>query len=159
MTEQEKYEKDLEEWKEETLALNTRERERYIKIHGVEIDKMDKWLMAIAAGSFGLSFAFIDNIVPVKEAVCMPYLIYAWSSFLAILILGISGFFISARNNWLLADEINGFFPLINEGKTPEYKKRGILFYNINKIIGYTQIILFIGGCVCLIVFVGRNLL
>lgn len=63
-----------------------------------EDDKIAKWLMTFAAGSFGLSFAFIDKIVPIEYAHHIPLLIAAWSCFISVLVLGLIAFLISSFN-------------------------------------------------------------
>ncbi|MDR1202270.1 MAG: hypothetical protein LBL58_11695 [Tannerellaceae bacterium] len=60
---------------------------------GEEDDKTDKWMMTLASGSFGLSFAFINQIVPIKDASYTAFLIVAWSCFLTVLILEIIAFY------------------------------------------------------------------
>jgi len=158
MTTQEQYEKDLEEWKNQTLTVCRNEMDNYWRIHGEEINKLDKWIMTIAAGSFGLSFVFIDTIVPVNTAAYLPVLFSAWACFLAVLAVGLIGSMASALLHLAIAAELNSAIPLIQEGKRPEYKKRGV-FLSPNAVLGYAQIALFIGGCVCLILFVAKNLL
>ena len=123
-----------------------------------EDDKKDKWMMSIAAGSFGLSFAFIDKIVPIESACYIPLLITAWSCFLGILLVGFIGFTVSALTHLYLAEEEAKNLPLKYEGKEPEYKKRSILF-DPNAVLGYVSILLFIGGSLCLVMFIAKNLL
>ena len=123
-----------------------------------EIDKMDKWLMVIAAGSFGLSFAFMDSIIPITDAIYTLLLIAAWSCFLLILALGIAGPLISALSHIALAMEESEILALRYEGKDAEYKKRSV-FFSANAVFAYAQILLFIGGSVCLVLFLAKNLL
>jgi len=147
------YERNLKIYemsKPEIDMLNKRQAEMY--------SKLDHWLMTLAAGSFGLSFAFIDKIVPVQTASGIPMLICAWSGFIAVLVIGIIGFLVSGLQHSVLAKEEFQMMLLKYEGKNPEYKKRGI-FFDINTVLGYAQILLFIGSSLCLILFISKNLL
>ena len=159
-----KYEEALEEWKQndernwKIFNASKSQIDMLMQRQGEESDKLDKWMMTIAAGSFGLSFAFIDKIVPVKTASHLLFLFSAWSGFLAILIIGAIGFIVSALVHTVHAEEESKMLPLKYEGKEPEYKKRGI-FFTANAVFGYAQILLFIGGSVCLLLFIAKNLL
>jgi len=123
-----------------------------------EDDKEDKWIMSLAAGSFGLSFAFIDKVVPISSAHSIPLLIAAWSCFLAVLAIGLIGFLVSSLLHTALAEEESLNLPLKYQGKEPEYKKRSI-YFDPNAVLGYASILLFISGCICLILFIAKNLL
>ena len=123
-----------------------------------EIEKMDKWLMAISAGSFGLSFAFIDSIVSINNAAGIRFLVAAWSCFLIILVIGVLGNLVSAIRNSVMIQEEFKALPLKYDGKEPEYKKRSV-FFNANAVFAYAQILLFTGGALCLILFLAKNLI
>lgn len=123
-----------------------------------EDDKISKWLMTFSAGSFGLSFAFIDNIVPIKQAHEIPFLIAAWSCFLSVLVFCLIASFISSFIHSVMADEERKNLPLVYNGLEPEYKKRSIFFGTV-AVFGYISILSFIGGAVCLILFIAKNLL
>jgi hypothetical protein len=125
---------------------------------GEEDDKTDKWIMTLASGSFGLSFAFINQIVPIAEASHTVLLIAAWSCFLAVLILELIGFTVSSFCHSLLAKKENKVLELKYQGIEPEDKERGV-FFSANALLGYASIMLFIGGSICLILFIAKNLL
>jgi hypothetical protein len=118
----------------------------------------DKWLITLAAGSFGLSFAFIDTLVPLKNASHKPLLIIAWSCFAAVLILELIGLAISSLRFTLMVEEADRNLPLKYEGKEPEYKRRSI-FFDPNRVLMFTVLFIFLGGLVCLLTFVARNIL
>jgi hypothetical protein len=143
-------------WK--LYEASTNQYNMLIKRQGEEADKLDKWIMTMAAGSFGLSFAFIDKIVHVDEAAHFQFLIASWSCFLAILVIGVIGFILSSLLHSVLAEEESKMLAIKYEGGTPEYKNRSI-FFDVNNVLGYVQILLFIGGSLCLILFVAKNLL
>jgi hypothetical protein len=118
----------------------------------------DKWLLTLAAGSFGLSFVFIDRLVPLESAVDKPLLIAAWSCFAAVLILELVGFAVSSLRFTLMVDEADRGLALKYEGKDPEYKRRSI-FFDLNRVLMFTVLFIFLGGLVCLLFFVARNIL
>jgi hypothetical protein len=123
-----------------------------------EDDKRDKWTMMLASGSFGLSFAFINQIVPLKEASYLPLLLSAWACFLAVLVIGLVGFLISGLLHTCLAEEESKNLQLRYEGKKPIYKNRSIAF-DTNAALGYLSLLCFVGGSICLIIFIGKNIL
>jgi hypothetical protein len=125
---------------------------------GEEDDKIDKWMMSLASGSFGLSFAFINQIVPINNAVHIAFLIAAWSCFLSVLILGIISFMVSSFCHSVFANEEAEALKLKYQGIEPEHKNRSI-FFGANALLGYASILLFIGGSLCLILFIAKNLL
>ncbi|MDR1469396.1 MAG: hypothetical protein LBT00_08900 [Spirochaetaceae bacterium] len=131
-------------------ALNQRQ--------GEEDDKTDKWMMTLASGSFGLSFAFINQIVPVNSAGHIALLIAAWSCFLSVLVLGIIGFAVSSFCHSALAKEEAEMLALKYKGVDAEYKNRSI-FFGANAVLGYASILFFISGSICLILFIAKNLL
>ena len=125
---------------------------------GEESDKQDKWLMTLAAGSFGLSFALIDQVVPLGNAHNFEFLLTAWACFIAVLVIGLISFAVSALTHKILAEEESRNLTFKYEGKNPEYKKRSI-FFEPNMVLTYVSILLFIGGATWLMVFIAKNLL
>lgn len=125
---------------------------------GEEDDKIDKWMMSLASGSFGLSFAFINQIVPISYASHIALLITAWSCFLGVLILGIIGFTVSSFAHSVLAKEEAEALAIKYRGVEAEYKDRSI-FFGANALLGYASILSFMSGSVCLILFIAKNLL
>jgi hypothetical protein len=123
-----------------------------------EDDKVDKWMMTLASGSFGLSFAFINQIVPIETASHIGLLVSAWSCFLAVLVLGIVGFAVSSFAHSVLAKEEAECLALKYQDKAPEYKSRSI-FFGANAVLGYAAIGAFICGSIFLIMFIAKNLL
>lgn len=121
-------------------------------------DFSDKWLMTLAAGSFGLSFAFIEKVVPLADAVSKPLLIAAWSCFAIVLALEIIASDVADFRHFFAIVKENKDVLLRYEGKEPEQKKQNP-FIDINRVIGYFVVFAFIGGLVCLMLFVARNLL
>jgi hypothetical protein len=118
----------------------------------------DKWLITLAGGSFGLSFAFIDALVPLQSATHKPLLIAAWACFAAVLILELVGFAVSSLRFTLMVEEADRGLSLKYEGRKPEYKHRSI-FFDPNRVLMFTVLFIFLGGLICLLAFVAQNIL
>jgi hypothetical protein len=56
-----------------------------------------KALFIVAAGSFGISFAFIDKIVPVAKAANPVLIVVSWACFAVCLIITVLGHLFSAN--------------------------------------------------------------
>ncbi|MCL2138815.1 MAG: hypothetical protein FWH41_04715 [Treponema sp.] len=157
------YRQELERWKLQNdynwkLFDGSKERIGMLNRRQYETDMAaSKWLMSIAAGSFGLSFAFIEKFVAVAEAVHVPLLIAAWSCFIAVIVLEITSMAASSFLHTALAEEEAKMLLLKYEGKQTEYKRRSI-FFNIIAALGYASLLLFAGGSICLLTFIGKNL-
>ena len=117
--------------------------------------RFDKALFTIAAGSFGVSFAFMDNFVPViKNAQCAPLLVVSWACFAACLIVMVIGHLISAESWRKQRDNIAQNMILQYNDKPVEDKpaKDRVSPCNIAALISYA------GGIACLLCFVLINL-
>jgi len=116
--------------------------------------RFDKALFTIAAGSFGVSFAFIDKFVKISEVIRPPLLIISWACFAACLIVMVIGHLISAESWRKERDQIARDMFLQYDGKPVENKqvKDKVSPCNILALISY------VGGIVCLLCFVLINL-
>jgi hypothetical protein len=117
-----------------------------------------KWIFTLSGGSFGLSFAFIETLVPLRQAAHKPLLIAAWSCFALTLVLELVGMAVSSLRYSLLVAEADRNLALKYEGKEPEYKKRSV-FFDPNSVIMYAVLLIFFGGFVCLLSFIAQNIL
>jgi hypothetical protein len=118
--------------------------------------KSDKWILTLASGSFGLSFAFIDKIVDLSASSCRELLLSAWACFAAVLVIELCGFMISSFIHSSKAREERENISLKYEGKTPDYKDRTV-FLNTVAACGYVSMLSFTGGVVCLLLFIAKN--
>jgi hypothetical protein len=116
--------------------------------------RFDKALFTIAAGSFGLSFAFIDKIVPPVSATYPTLLVIAWACFAGCLIVMVLGHLLSAEAHRKQRDEIARSMILEFEGKSSH--ETGVRDYVSP--CNYVALIAYIGGIVCLLMFVLLNL-
>jgi hypothetical protein len=116
--------------------------------------RFDKALFTIAAGSFGLSFAFIDKIVTLSSAEYLPVLIASWACFSVCLIVMVLGHLLSAETYRRQRDEVAESMILQFKGKPTENKVTRDFVSPCN----YTALFMYIGGIVCLLLFVLLNL-
>jgi hypothetical protein len=143
-------------WK--LYEANERYTDKLIKTQQETDNFFDKWMMALAAGSFALSFAFIGSLVPLAQAACKPLLIAAWACFVAVLGLELAGFVVSSLRFTMLVAEADRNLLLRYEGKEPEHKRRSIAG-DPNGVMTYAALLIFLGGAVCLLLFVALNIL
>ena len=116
--------------------------------------RFDKALFTIAAGSFGISFAFIDKFVAVAQAVYSPLLIASWACFSGCLIVMVIGHLLSAESYRRQRDEVARNMSLKFEGKTAENKTLKDMVSPCN----YIALASYVGGIICLLLFVLLNL-
>jgi ABC-type siderophore export system fused ATPase/permease subunit len=116
--------------------------------------RFDKTLFTIAAGSFGLSFAFIDKIVSLSSAVYLPVLIASWACFSVCLIVMVLGHLLSAETYRRQRDEVAESMVLQFKDKPAEDKVTRDFVSPCN----YAALFMYIGGIVCLLLFVLLNL-
>jgi len=116
--------------------------------------RFDKALFTIAAGSFGVSFAFIDKFVVVAEAALSQLLVGSWAFFAACLIVMVIGHLISAETWRKQRDQIAQDMLFQYENKPVEDKPVKDKVSPCNNI----ALITYIGGIACLLCFVLINL-
>jgi hypothetical protein len=116
--------------------------------------RFDKVLFTIAAGSFGVSFAFIDKFVSISEAVSAPLLVASWACFAVCLLVMVIGHLVSAESWRKQRDNIAQNMILQYSDKPVEDKpvKDRVSPCNIVALISYA------GGIACLLWFVLINL-
>ncbi|MDR2619008.1 MAG: hypothetical protein LBC62_09075 [Treponema sp.] len=116
--------------------------------------RFDKALFTTAAGSFGLSFAFIDKIVPLASVQLAWVLVMSWVCFAGCLIVMILGHLLSAEAYRRQRDNVARNMTLQFEGKPAEEK---IIRDSVSP-CNYIALVAYIGGIVCLLSFVLLNL-
>jgi len=116
--------------------------------------RFDKALFTIAAGSFGISFAFIDKFVPINNAVWPPLLVASWAFFAACLIVMVIGHLISAETWRKQRDQIAQDMLLQYDNKPVEHKPVRDRVSPCNSF----ALVAYIGGIICLLWFVLINL-
>lgn len=137
---------------EKTLEDTNSRYENYEHI----IDKFENWLMKLSAGSFGLSFVFIDHFVNFDNTKCLFFLKISWLSFALCLIFSLIDYLVTAsgrlktiKNIWIeYENEVEG------ENKK-ELKNNSDTF---DTILTALNLILFSSGIICLVIFVFKNI-
>jgi hypothetical protein len=121
-------------------------------------DLSDKWIMTLAAGSFGISFTFIDKLVPLADAVYKPLLIAAWLCFVLVIVIELISMDVAAYRIAKAVEKERDNLLLQYQGKEPLQAVQDCRF-DINRVIGYVVLPLFIAGIFSLIIFVAANIL
>jgi hypothetical protein len=128
--------------------------ETFNKISSEMDARFDKALFTIAAGSFGLSFAFIDKVIPLASAHLAEVLVASWVCFAGCLIVMVLGHLLSAEAYRKQRDNIARNMTLQFEGKPAENSITRDFVSPCN----YIAIFAYVGGIVCLLSFVLLNL-
>jgi hypothetical protein len=116
----------------------------------------DKISMTVAAGSFGISFAFIDKVIPLSVAVYKPVLAAAWACFGVCILLLLVGYRVSSIVFRAMSEEEKRNIENLYEDKPAAYKKRNT-FLNVSEICNNLTLLANAGGIICLILFVFLN--
>jgi hypothetical protein len=114
------------------------------------IDQFDKTILALAGGAFGVSFAFLKDIVQPDAVVSKNYLVWAWIFWGITLTGNLTAFYFSHLS-------MRGAQRKYCAGERNETKLRGFTGKTVmwlNPITGA----MFISGLICMSVFVTRNL-
>jgi len=118
--------------------------------------QFDKTALTVAAGSFGISFAFIDKVIPLNAAVYKPVLAAAWACFGVCILLLLIGYRISSIVFRAMSEEEKRNIENMYEDKPVVYKKRNT-FLNACEICNNLTLLANAGGIICLILFVFLN--
>jgi len=148
------YQKDVHEHNRQVYDDNMRQWESFDRTCTDMDARFDKALFTIAAGSFGVSFAFIDKFVVIAKAVHPQLLIISWACFALCLISMVVGHLISAESYRRQRDEVARNMYLQFENKPVEDKPIKDMVSPFN----FVALASYIGGIVCLLLFVLLNL-
>ena len=130
---------------------------KYQRDHQKDIDqRTHKSLLALASGSFGVSFAFISQVVKLDSATNIPALILSWGLFAFTIILAVLELKIGSIIQGKLLDNTEKNIERGYEGKPYiEPNRRHIMWPG--RIMGWVSFIAFTVGVACLIYFVLQN--
>lgn len=114
-------------------------------------EQFDKNVLFIASGALGISFGFIEKVVPnLANANCTNFLINSWYCFAGVIFLSLVAHFISVlANRWAI---INDDAEADRYNKTSRQWNYTIRLFNILMIAGLLL------GILLLIIFVNKNL-
>ncbi len=128
--------------------------------HNVQLDIEDRFhknILTLAAGSFGVSFAFINQIVPLQEALQTNILVVAWLFFGLSIIAAILESRIGSLIQDKLLDNIEKNIEIGYEGRS--YKKANRLLVMLpTRIMNWIAFAFFVLGVLCLLYFVYINM-
>jgi hypothetical protein len=119
-------------------------------------ENFDKYLLTFSSGALGLSLSFIKDVVPLKEAIWIPWLIASWVAFLLCILVTLFSFRVSIRALEKMVPHLNEFYL---EGKVDAFNKH--LEDRWTKAVdwcAYGGIILFVLGLIFTMMFVGANI-
>ena len=148
------YQKEVHEHKRQIYEDTMRLWESYNKTCTSMDARFDKALFAIAAGSFGISFAFTDKFVAIAHAVYSPLLIASWACFAGCLIVMVIGHLLSAESYRRQRDAVARNMLLQFDDKPAENKPVKDMVSPCN----YVALTSYTGGIICLLLFVLLNL-
>jgi hypothetical protein len=148
------YQKELYERQRKIYDDQMRRWETFNKTSAEMDARFDRSLFTIAAGSFGLSFAFIEKIVPLATASTPHLLVLAWACFALCLIIIVSGHLLSAEAYRKQRDDVAREMVLHFDGKTVEEKTDRDFVSPCN----YAALFMYTGGIICLLLFILLNL-
>jgi hypothetical protein len=150
------YEKTRHEWEKRVYDEGMKRWEASRKVQLEQDASFDKNLIALAAGSFGVSFAFIDRVVPLKEAVQTWVLGLSWALFGLTLVIALLGFRLSSRlHKSEAADEAeNVKRTYAGEPNIERDHRHG---YKVLPFFNWISFLTFVGGVTCLVSFVFLN--
>ena len=118
-------------------------------------ENFDKYLVTLSSGALGVSLTFIKDVVPLKDAVWIPWLIVSWAAFILAILVTLFSFRISLR-------ALERMFPVLNDfylnGNVDAFNKH--LEDPWTKAVdwcAYAGIFLFVVGLLCTMIFVSGN--
>ena len=120
-------------------------------------ERSHKSLLTIAAGSFGVSFAFISQIVKLESAVSIPVLILSWAFFALTIVLAILELKVGSVIQDKLLDNVENNIKRGYEGKPYLEPKKWLVMWP-GRMLSWASVITFVAGVVCLLFFVLQNI-
>jgi hypothetical protein len=130
--------------------------DHYRKVQLHEDDQFNRYIAMFAAGAFGVSFAFINDIVPFKTAAHKDILVTAWACFAATLLVNVVLHRISSAIHKKYCNMISENIQRSYDGEPPLPYKRWYTGW-VMAVLYWLDAICFMGGMTCLIVFVFLN--
>ncbi|MDR2701259.1 MAG: hypothetical protein LBB72_02370 [Spirochaetaceae bacterium] len=154
-----RHENDVEEYERKRTIydgfISIWDKQRKIQLEAD--NRFHKNILTIAAGSFGVSFAFINQIVPLKSAVHPAVLVLSWLFFGLSIVFAVLEPRVGSVIQDKLLDDIEENIELGYEGRPYKETRRWLLMLP-TRILNWLSFILFAMGVVCLIFFVYLNM-
>jgi len=155
LTEQEKSSSDIESSYGEARYQAYCEERRHLQDALLDQShSFDKYLLTMAAGTFGLSFLFIQHIVPEPKADTMRFLMAAWGAFAGSILITLISFLLSQKA-CLRQIEILGRWL----GRRSEELHEPVNVYTkITQWFNWLSMAVFVSGVALLITFGAKNM-
>jgi hypothetical protein len=126
--------KDAEERLRADLAEYTRERDSAFEALNKDQAEYDKQLLTLSAGFLALSLAFIKDVVPLKDAICLWTLYSAWGLLLSCICFVLASFQYSIEGHFGVAR----YWELRGHARMAEAERRQEIDQNIDQL--WTQL-------------------
>lgn len=113
--------------------------------------QFDKNVLFIASGALGISFAFIEQIIPdMQNAICSKFLIRSWHFFAGVIFLSLVAHFISIlANRWAIEND---------EQSCKNYNRKKFAWNWLIRSLNVIMILGLLAGIILLIKFVKLNI-
>ena len=141
---------------EKLYEVYREERRSLIDARYKQSRNLDKYILTLAAGSFGLSLLFIRQIVPDPKSGTIWLLVSAWSAFGASILSTLISFLLSQEAFLKQQKILDKWYKESNEYNHEEIKNE---FATWTRRLNYTAMILFVIGVIFLIIFSASNVL
>ena len=129
----------------------------YREVQIAQDSLFNKYITTITAGLFGVSFAFIDKLVPFQAADYRAVMVCGWALFAVTLVTAIVCHLVSSFIHSRYCEDIAEDIQRGYEGKPYIQRKRWYYRWALN-VLYITSFLGFLGGIVCLILFVTLNI-
>jgi hypothetical protein len=152
------YERDEADYSRKKEIYNNLEKDwnAYRKVQLHEDSEFNKYIAMFAAGSFGVSFVFIDKIAPFQEALHKTVLVAAWLCFAVTLVLNAAVHLLSSFIHGKYCDDLSENIRRGYDGKPfLEYKRW--YYQRVMNALYLLTFLGFLGGMACLVSFVFLN--
>lgn len=128
---------------------NERYEQELYKVLTYSNEQFDKNVLFIASGALGISFAFIEKLVPqLSKAYCKCYLISAWYCFGLVVFISLLSHFISMLSiQWSIANHTK-----------QNFEKGRIKWNTATRVFNISMIIGLLIGIILLITFIKQNI-
>jgi hypothetical protein len=126
----------------------------------VQLDQDAKFLravMTLSGGVFGVSFAFINSLVPFQEASHKLVMVAGWGFFFFFLVISVLCHIVSSFVHGRRCDDIVAEVAARNAGSPYSARKRWYYGW-VMSFLEWASFTCFLGGMVCLVCFVWLNL-
>jgi hypothetical protein len=132
------------------------ELKEYRRIQLDEDSKFNRNIMFLSGGAFGISFAFIDRIIPFRGADYKFILLASWTAFAAAVVFSVIIHLASSFIHGAYYEDVKRNLSLLESNKPSDYRKHWYSYWVMDTLY-ILALAGFLAGISCLIVFVFMN--